>query len=189
MEYGVLAVRYAKALLAYSEEKGYADEVYAASSAAVRSFESMPVLYRTLDDPLLEAEEKIKLLLTACGYGGKDEGAAAVLAKFFSLLTENRREVYARAVFHSFRTLYREKHNLGVARIVTAVPLDRETEQRILMQASSHLHKTIELEKIVDPAIEGGFILDVDDVRLDASVATRIRKIKQQLLEKNKRIV
>ncbi len=189
MEYGVLAVRYAKALLAYSEERGCADEVYAASSAALSSFDSMPMLYSTLDDPLLEAEEKRKLLLTACGYGGEDGAAAGVLARFFSLLTENRREVYAHAIFRSFMTLYREKHNIGVARIVTAVPLDDDTEQRILRQASSRLHKIIELEKIVDPAIEGGFILDVDDVRLDASVATQIRKIKQQLLEKNKRIV
>lgn len=189
MEYGVLAVRYAKALLAYSEDNGCADEVYSASSAALNSFAVMPALYKILDDPLLDGGEKRKLLLTACGYSGEDEGVAVVLSKFFALLIKSGREVYARAVFHSFRTLYREKHNLGVAKIVTAVPLDLETEQRILRHASAHLHKRIELEKSVDPAIEGGFILDVDDVRLDASVATQIRRIKQQLLEKNKRIV
>jgi F-type H+-transporting ATPase subunit delta len=41
----------------------------------------------------------------------------------------------------------------------------------------------------VDPKILGGFIFEIDDYRLDASVATQFEKIKKQFIEKNKRIV
>lgn len=188
MEFGVLAVRYSKALLAYAEERGCADAIYSAAAAAVECFCSAPGLCRTLDDPMIGVGEKTGLLLTACGLTD-DSVAAQVLSRFFTILAEHRREGYTKAIFLSYRTLYREKHNLGVAKITTAVPLDSETERKILERASLAMHKSFEIVKTVDPEIEGGFILDIDDVRLDASVATQIERIKKQLLEKNKRIV
>lgn len=188
MEFGVLAVRYSKALLAYAEERECADAIYSAAAAAVECFRSTPGLCRILDDPMVGVGDKSGLLLTACGLNG-DNAAAQVLSRFFALLTEHRREGYAKAIFLSYITLYREKHNLGVAKITTAVPLDSEMERKILERTSLALHKRFEIEKRVDPEIEGGFILEIDGVRLDASVATQIERIKKQLLEKNKRIV
>ena len=44
------------------------------------------------------------------------------------------------------------------------------------------------LEK-VDPSIEGGFIFDINDFRLDASIATQLKRVKQQFIDKNRRIV
>ena len=47
----------------------------------------------------------------------------------------------------------------------------------------------MELETVIDPSIEGGFIFDVNDYRLDASVATQLKRVKQQFIDKNRRIV
>lgn len=85
--------------------------------------------------------------------------------------------------------LYRQSEGIVVVKITTAVPLEKEMEEKILSKVSAALGKKIELQKIVDPQIEGGFIFDIDDCRLDASVAARIRKIRRQLLDKNRRIV
>jgi F-type H+-transporting ATPase subunit delta len=52
------------------------------------------------------------------------------------------------------------------------------------------LHTTdMELNVLVNPEIEGGFIFDVNDYRLDASVATQLKRMKQQFIDKNRRIV
>ena len=59
----------------------------------------------------------------------------------------------------------------------------------ILSKASKVLGKKIELEQSVIPEIVGGFILDVDDYRIDASVVAQVNKIKRTLLDKNRRIV
>jgi F-type H+-transporting ATPase subunit delta len=37
--------------------------------------------------------------------------------------------------------------------------------------------------------LEGGFIFEIGTYRLDASVASQIRRVKQQFIEKNRRIV
>ena len=47
----------------------------------------------------------------------------------------------------------------------------------------------MELQTEVDPSIEGGFIFDINDFRLDASIATQLKKVKQQFIDKNRRIV
>ena len=61
--------------------------------------------------------------------------------------------------------------------------------ERIHDSASSLLHASMELQTEVDPSIEGGFIFDINDFRLDASIATQLKKVKQQFIDKNRRIV
>ena len=41
----------------------------------------------------------------------------------------------------------------------------------------------------MNPAIEGGFVFDINDYRLDASVATQLKRVQQQFIDKNRRIV
>jgi F-type H+-transporting ATPase subunit delta len=48
---------------------------------------------------------------------------------------------------------------------------------------------TLELEKIVDPEILGGFILELDFVRWNASLSNQLNRIKNQYIERNRRIV
>ena len=80
------------------------------------------------------------------------------------------------------------KH-IGVGKLITAVPVDKETEDRIRSAAAHILHAQMELETVVDPSIEGGFIFDINDYRLDASIATQLKRVKQQFIDKNRRIV
>ena len=47
----------------------------------------------------------------------------------------------------------------------------------------------MELQTDVDPSIEGGFVFDINDFRLDASIATQLKRVKQQFIDKNRRIV
>ena len=45
------------------------------------------------------------------------------------------------------------------------------------------------LETSVNPDIIGGFVFEIDDYILDASVRSSIEKIRRELIEKNNRIV
>ena len=85
--------------------------------------------------------------------------------------------------------LYRKLKHIGTGKLITAVPVDKETEDRIRSTAAHILHARMELEAVVDPSIEGGFIFDINDYRLDASVATQLKRVKQQFIDKNRRIV
>lgn len=76
-----------------------------------------------------------------------------------------------------------------MGRLTTAVAVNKETEERIRNSAGMILHAQMELETVVDPSIEGGFIFDVNDYRLDASITTQLKRVKQQFIDKNRRIV
>ena len=45
------------------------------------------------------------------------------------------------------------------------------------------------LEESIDPDIIGGFILEVEDLRMDASVEAQFRRLRRELIDNNNRIV
>jgi F-type H+-transporting ATPase subunit delta len=45
-------------------------------------------------------------------------------------------------------------------------------------------NKSINLETKIDESLVGGFILRVGDVQVDASIATQLKKLKRELVEK-----
>jgi len=102
---------------------------------------------------------------------------------------KNNREQFLQFICLSFLDLYRKLKHIGVGKLITAVPVDKETEERIRNSAGAILHAQMELETVVDPSIEGGFVFDINDYRLDASIATQLKRVKQQFIDKNRRIV
>ena len=48
---------------------------------------------------------------------------------------------------------------------------------------------TVEIKANIDPSIIGGYIMEIDGYRLDASVANQLRRVKRQFIDKNRRIV
>ena len=159
MDVGVLAVRYAKALLGYARDEGVAEKVYALSDRVLQCFAQNPTLSATLEDPLLSSEEKLKLLSTIASGDGKE---GLVMLRYFSLMIEKRREAYLASSLRSYMDLYRKSEGIVVVKIITAVPLEKEMEDKILSRVSSMLGKRIELQKSVDPSIEGAS--EVSDV-------------------------
>ncbi len=60
MYIGVISMRYAKALLAYADEKGTEDTVYEEAGILADSFSRIPELRQALDNPVLPAENKVE---------------------------------------------------------------------------------------------------------------------------------
>ena len=114
---------------------------------------------------------------------------AAPVVPPIALVQKNKRDDLLHFICHSFLSLYRNSKHIGVAKLTTAVPVSQEVEERIRKSASTLLHAHMEMLTEVNPSIEGGFIFDINDYRLDASVATQMKRVKQQFIDKNRRIV
>ena len=56
-----------------------------------------------------------------------------------------------------------------------------ETEQKMRQMVESKTNGTVEFETEVDPDIIGGFILEYDTFRMDASVKSKLNTILTQL--------
>ena len=64
---------------------------------------------------------------------------------------------------------------------MTATPVSSATERKMQEMVESMTHGTVEFNTEVDPDIIGGFILEYDTYRMDASVKTHLRKILAEL--------
>lgn len=186
MEVGILSMRYARALIEYAQEKGTEDRLYQEFITLSDSFSTHPMLRDALDNPIISTEDKFLLLCTAAD--GREKPSEEFI-RFIRLVLNHKREAYLQFMSLMYLDLYRKLKHIGVGRLITAVPVSKEVEDRIRSVAARTLHATMELETVVDSSIEGGFIFDINDFRLDASVATQLKRVKQQFIEKNRRIV
>lgn len=179
-------MRYAKALMEYAKSTGTEESFYLELATLSHNLMTCPDLHRALENPTLTAKEKASLISAATVGAGT---LRKEFANFVDLVLKNRREDLLQYISLDFLDLYRKSRHIGVAKLTTAVPVSAEMEQRIRNSASSVLHARMELNTEVDPSIEGGFIFDINDYRLDASIATQLKRVKQQFIDKNRRIV
>jgi len=110
------------------------------------------------------------------------------LAKLVALLHRNGRGSYLKLILNTFVRMYCFSTNTRLAHLTTAVPAEG-LEEKLSKLISEKTGLRVITETEVDPRIVGGFILDIDDYMLDASVQTQIDRIKAQFIEKNNRIV
>ena len=176
MDLGVISVRYARALLKSATELKLEDQVYKEMQTLSKSFLEVPELRFTIDNPMLPKDKKEKLIATACG-----EGVCDLTKKFVALVLKDDREKTLQFMAASYITLYRKQKNIIRGSLTTAAPVSQETEDKMRRMVESKTHGTVEFNTEVDPNIIGGFILEYDTYRMDASVKTKLSNILTQL--------
>ena len=176
MDIGVISVRYARALLKSATEQKQDETVYQEMQLLAKSYVDVPQLRHTIDNPMLSKEKKEMLLLTAVG------GQPTELTKaFIQLVLREGREPVMQFIANSYVTLYRQQKNVIRGRLITAAAVSPATEQKMRQMVEGKTNGTVEFESEVDPDIIGGFILEYDTYRMDASVKTKLNSILTQL--------
>lgn len=181
---GTISMRYAKALLAFANEANVSATVYKEALALRKSFREVPELRHTLDKPVIKLEDKLGILVKASG-----GNISVEMQKFYALVLNKRREKFLMNIIQCYIDLYRKQEKIRVGKLTTAVPIAPEEVERIRKIVVDHAGGTAEFATKVDPSIEGGFIFEINTYRLNASIADQMRRIKQQFIEKNRRIV
>ncbi len=173
MDIGVISVRYARALLKSASDAKIEDSVYQQMQLLAKNYVEIPQLRHTIDNPMLSKEKKEMLLVTAVG--GNE--AAPLTKAFISLVLKEDRENMIQFMANSYVTLYRKQKNVIRGKLTTAVAVAPETEQKMRQMVESRTQGTVEFETEVNPDIVGGFILEYDTYRMDASVQSKLREI------------
>ena len=172
MDIGVISVRYARALLKSATEAKLEDMVYQEMMTITKSYVDVPQLRQTIDNPMLSKDKKEALLHTAAG-----EQPCALTKAFISLVLKEDRESVMQFIANSYVTLYRKQKNVIRGKLTTAARVSAETEQRMRQMVESKTQGTVEFETEVNPDIIGGFILEYDTYRMDASVKSKLNNI------------
>ena len=168
MDEGLIARRYALAMLKVAQKYNAAEEVYQKMKTFEQNYISHPDLHKALLNPILSPRDKEQLLTLAIGIE-----PGTLYLRGIRLLIKNHREMYIRSICLMYQKLYRK--------IITAVALKQETLDRIKKLVTDRTSRQIEFVEKVDPAIIGGFVLRVNSMQLDYSVGGELKKIAKQL--------
>lgn len=176
MNTGLISSRYADSLLEYAISMQQQEEVYDRIKLLSEVFRKMPSLRNAIMNPYLSRPDKKKILITACG-----GNIPSSLSKMINLILKNEREEALQYISLHFIDIYREKFNIQSGRLVTAIAVDYETEQRLIARIQEIAKSDVEVESIVDPGIIGGFVLTLGDYRWDASISGELTRIRNKL--------
>ena len=173
MDIGIISVRYARALLKSALDAKLDQQVYQEMQLLAKSYVEVPELRHTIDNPMLDKEKKEMLLTTAIGGGS----ASALSKAFVALVLREDRENMIQFMANSYVTLYRQQKNIIRGKLTTAVAVAPATEQKMRQMVESKTQGTVEFETEVNPDIIGGYILEYDTYRMDASVKSQLNSI------------
>ncbi|HEX6510826.1 MAG TPA: ATP synthase F1 subunit delta, partial [Chloroflexota bacterium] len=98
------------------------------------------------------------------------------------LLVRREHAEAAASLEREFQHMVNDFRGVAVAEVTTAVELDAGQQELVKERLEALTAKRIELHTTVDKAIIGGFIARVGDVLIDASLATRLQVMRQDLL-------
>jgi len=176
MDVGVISVRYARALLKSAQAQKCEDAVYQDMNLLGEAYLKVPQLREAIDNPMLSASDKTKLLTTAMG-----DNPAELSKEFVKLVIKEDRENIMQLMAASYVTLYRKDKNIIRGRLITAVPVSDATKARMQKMVETKTQGTVEFESETDESIVGGFILEYDTYRLDCSVKSKLNSILNRL--------
>lgn len=172
-----ISVRYAKALFQSALEKKVLEKVY----------EDMKLLFDTckiedfnymLISPSLRESKKYRLVETIL-----DKYISEISMAMIKLVIKNNREIYLPGIARNFGEMYRKSRGIRSVSLVTAREVDESVKERISELIRKTYQSEVELTATVDKDVIGGFILRIGDRQYDASVATSLKKMKEQLLQ------
>ena len=176
MDIGVISMRYARALLKSATDQKLEDAVYQEMMTVAKSYLDVPALRHTIDNPMLSKDKKEALLIVAAG-----EKPCTLTKSFIALVLKEDRENVMQFMANSYITLYRKQKNVIRGKLTTAARVSAQTEQKMRQMVESKTNGTVEFETEVNPDIIGGFILEYDTYRMDASVKSKLNNILKQL--------
>jgi F-type H+-transporting ATPase subunit delta len=171
-----LAARYAKSLIDLSIERDQLEQVYQdmeflhSICSASREFISV------LKSPIISSDKKENILDAVTG-----AKISQLTATFCKLLIRKGRESNLPEIASAFIQQYKDHQGIYIVKLTTAIPVSEEAKQLIVNKVKSGTAmKNIELNVEVNEDIIGGFVLEVGDHLIDASVAFELNNARKQ---------
>lgn len=171
-----LATRYAKALLDLAIEQGKLEEVFADMQLVKSTCTGSRELLNLLRSPIIKADAKNRVIIAVFA-----THLSPITNSFIHLLINKNREANLPEIVEAFINQYKEYKNIHDVTLITAIPVSGELKNTIVEHVKKETgYQNIELKEIVKPDLIGGFVLEVGDKMIDASIAYDLKQITKQ---------
>jgi F-type H+-transporting ATPase subunit delta len=173
-----LAARYAKSLLDLANEKGILEQVHNDMLYLQAVCSKSREVVNLLRSPIISPDKK-EAILKAVTKTNISESTNV----FIRLLITKGREEYLPEIITAFISQYKKQKDIHTVKLTTATPISEELKKQIVERVQSQTNlKNIELKAEVKEDIIGGFLLEIGDTLVDASVSYDLNKIRSQFL-------
>jgi F-type H+-transporting ATPase subunit delta len=172
-----LASRYAKSILDLAIERGELEKVYADMQWLQAVCKSNRDFVNLLRSPIIKNDTKRKIMEAVTTTGNISE----LTAGFNRLLVAKNRERFLPEIINAFIAAYKAHHHIRTIQLTTATPVTDSMRNAIVEQVKKSAgFEKVEVEEKVNPELIGGFVLQVGDQLVDASVAYDLKAIAKQ---------
>jgi F-type H+-transporting ATPase subunit delta len=132
-----------------------------------------------LRTPIIKAKKKQQVLTEI--FAGK---VNEVTVTFLHIITQGGREALMQSIAEQYIALYKDLKNIKTARLETVTPMDAATKAKLINTLEDYTKSTIELEEVQNDSLIGGFVLELEDMKLENSVRAKLNKYHRELVEK-----
>jgi F-type H+-transporting ATPase subunit delta len=173
---GVVARRYAEAILAIAQEQGTLDRWRADVQLIGEAFGNHQLAF-VLREPNIPARRKEHIVRDLLASRVQPDALNLALL----LMHDGLVDVAPRLAVE-FERLYNDAMGQAVAQVTTALPLDDHERAQIAGDLQQITGKRVILQERVDPSILGGVMARVGDTLIDGSVRRRLALLREQIV-------
>jgi ATP synthase F1 delta subunit len=170
-----IAAVYARSLFEVAREQGKLDEVreqLREFTDALRSEQNLQVFFFS---PYFSTGEKKEGLDKAVS------DAEPIVVNFLELLIEKHRMPAIFRIRGAYEQLWEQENRLLPVQVTSAIALDPATVTSIGERISQQTGRRVDLSARVEPDILGGIVVRVGNSVLDASVRSRLERLRRQV--------
>ncbi|HET6999084.1 MAG TPA: ATP synthase F1 subunit delta [Solirubrobacterales bacterium] len=168
---------YADALFEVAKEKGKLDAIrdqLAQFTDAVENNHDLQVFFFS---PYFSSAEKIDGVKRAVA------GVDPEFLNFLELLIEKQRMPELFRIRRQFEELWKQENKRIDVTVTSAVDLDPAVVDKIGAEIEQQTGQEVDLASRVDPEILGGVVLQVGNMVLDASIRSRLEKLRKSVAQ------
>ena len=174
-----VASRYVKSLLTLAVTQGSLENVHNDMKLLSSTLDSSRDLMLMLKSPVITHDKKQAILHAI--FKGK---VSDLTMAFIDVLTRKNREPLLVEIAPEFHHAYNIHKGVGRASITTTIAMDAKTRADVEAIVKKLSNKTeVEIEEKIDKDLIGGFVLNVDDKQIDASIKNQLKKLKLKFSE------
>src|ERR1700761_1555213 len=166
---------YAEALFSAGEDKGKINELQEQLASFADAVEGVVELQVFLFSPYLSSGDKKE------GLGRAVTGAEPEFVNFLELLVEKGRMPEIFRIRRELDELWKKAHQRLDVTVPSAIELDPGVVGKIGEEVERQTGEKVELSSQVDGEILGGIVLRVGNMVLDASIRTRLEKLRKSV--------
>tara|TARA_B000000532_G_C18865773_1_gene406127 strand:+ start:350 stop:895 length:546 start_codon:yes stop_codon:yes gene_type:complete len=171
-----LSNRYAKSLADIALKNNAMDATLQDMKLVLEACKSISEFRQLLRSPIIKTKKKIKIIQEIFS-----SRISITTLNFIEMITVKKREAFLQTIAESFIVIYKRINQIETVTVTSVNPLEQDYKERLIAEVKKTGCKKVELIEKTSSDLIGGVIIKYGDKQIDASIKTKINRLKKTL--------